>query len=113
MKRIIFLALVVLSTMLIFNSCKKKADNSTQGANDIWLQNTAFNPSQKTIPKGTTITFTNKDNMTHTVSEMTNMFMSSGDMKMNNTFVYTFSTAGVYHIYCKYHSVMTATITVQ
>jgi plastocyanin len=111
MKKLIFITLVVLSTVLIFSSCKKKSDG-TPGANEIWLQNTAYNPSQKTIPKGTTITFTNKDNMTHTVSESNNMFVSSGDLKLNDTFVYTFSTAGVYHIYCKYHSVMTATITV-
>ncbi len=111
MKKVILSVMILVSTILLFSSCKKKSEG-TPGANEVWLQNTAYNPSQKTIPKGTTITFTNKDNMTHTVSEANNLFVSSGDLNLNNTFVYTFSTAGVYNIYCKYHSVMTATITV-
>lgn len=112
MKNIIILTIIAITVILISNGCKKK-DVGTPGTNEIWLQNTSFTPSQKIISTGTAITFTNKDNMTHTVSETTNLFISSGDMKLNDTFVITFSTAGIYHLYCKYHSSMTGTITVQ
>lgn len=111
MKNIISLALVAIIIMLTLNSCKK--DQGTPSENEIWLENSKFSSSTKTIAVGTTITFTNKDNMTHTVSETNNLFTSSADMGKNDTFVFTFSSAGTYHIYCKYHPSMTATITVQ
>ena len=77
------------------------------GPNEVWMQNTAFNPSSITVDAGTTITWTNKDNMTHTVTSGTpgnpNGMFNSGNMGMNGTFSFTFNSAGTYSYYCMPH----------
>ena len=80
---------------------------SNPGPDEIWMQNTAFNPSSITVDAGTTITWTNKDNMTHTVTSGTpgnpSGVFNSGNMGMNATFSFTFNTAGTYSYYCIPH----------
>jgi len=41
------------------------------GEKEVWMQNTAFNPRNKTISPGTTITWINKDNFAHTITSGT------------------------------------------
>ena len=88
------------------------------GANEVWMQNIAFTPGTITISVGTTITWTNKDNVIHTVTSGTpgnaSGFFNSGNMSQGATFTYTFDTAGTYEYYCIPHSSnMTATVIVQ
>jgi len=87
------------------------------GANEVWMQNTSFNPSTKTVSVGTTITWTNKDGFNHTVTSGTpgspNGTFDSGNMGGGATFTHTFSTAGTFAYYCRIHgAMMTGTITV-
>jgi plastocyanin len=78
------------------------------GPDEVWMQNTAFNPSTITVDAGTTITWTNKDNMTHTATSGTpgnpDGIFNSGNMGQNATFSFTFNTAGTYSYYCMPHS---------
>ena len=89
----------------------------SQGANDIFIQGTAFSPSNKTISVGTTIKWTNKDNFTHTVTSGTpgspSGLFDSGNLGLNGEFSFTFTQAGTFKYYCKIHSSMTGTIIVQ
>jgi plastocyanin len=95
-------------------------NNSGSGspaANEVWIQGMAFNPLNRTITTGTKITWTNKDATSHTVTSGTtgnpNGLFDSGNLAQNGTFSYTFSNAGTYKYYCRYHSSMSGTITVQ
>ena len=112
--------------MVIMNGCKDNSTSyntggsggGTQTANEIFLQNTAFSPSTKSISKGTKLTWVNKDSYTHTVTSGTpgnpDGVFDSGNMSGGASFSYTFNTAGTFKYYCKIHqSVMTGTITVQ
>lgn len=92
------------SLLLIFvlTGCKKK-DKGSPGINEIWLEYKAFNPSQLTIPVGTTITFTNKDNASHSATE-TNGLFDSGTVKSGSSYSYTFTSKGTFYFYCNYHS---------
>jgi plastocyanin len=83
-------------------SCKKE-EKGNPGPNEIWLEYKAFNPTQLTIPAGTTVTFTNKDNANHTVTSSNHLF-DSGKIKSGDTYTYTFSTPGTYYFGCNYHS---------
>ncbi len=80
----------------------------TPGANEVWIQNSAYSPTTITVDAGTTITWINKDNVTHTVTSGTpgnpNGMFNSGNMGHNATFTYTFNTAGSYSYYCIPHS---------
>jgi plastocyanin len=89
-------------------SCKK----DTPGANEVFMDNSAFSPSSKTISAGTTITWTNKESSTHTVTS-DNALFESGDMAKGKTFSFTFSNTGTFKYHCKYHAGMTAEIIVK
>lgn len=123
--RLIFI-LVVFSIPLLTLSCKDNStsyDNNTGGnttppANEVWMQNTSFNPKTKTISAGTEITWVNKDSFNHTVTSGTpgnpDGLFDSGVIGPGGTYKRTFSTAGTYNYYCSIHQdIMTGTITVQ
>ena len=88
--------------LAFFSNCSKKPKGEP-GPNEIWLEYQAYDPPQRSVAVGTTITFTNKDNADHTVTS-TNHTFDSGRIRSGNTFQYTFNTAGTYYFYCNYHS---------
>lgn len=88
--------------LALFSNCSKKPKGEP-GPNEIWLEYQAYNPTQRSIAVGTTITFINKDNADHTVTSTTHAF-DSGRIRSGNSFQYTFNTAGVFYFYCNYHS---------
>src|SRR5206468_1560141 len=71
----------------------------------------AFNPSTLTIYQGTTVRWTNTGSATHTSTSDTGAW-DSGSLVHNDTFLYTFTTAGTYPYHCDIHPSMTGTITV-
>lgn len=81
------------------------------GTNEVWLQSMAFTPSSITVAAGTTITWTNKDGVTHNVTSDTGVF-SSGSMGTGATFSFKFTTSGVYTYKCTIHPSMQGTVTV-
>jgi plastocyanin len=111
--------------ILISSSCNKASNDAMlgmgntggttgsakPGANEVFIQGMVFNPSTITVAAGTTITWTNKDAVTHSVTSTTNVF-NSGSMGANKTFSFTFATAGTYAYYCTFHPTMTASVTV-
>jgi plastocyanin len=84
--------------------------NGTPGASEVWLQSSAFNPSSRSVAVGATVTWTNKDSYTHTVTSGTpgspNGTFDSGNMAGNATFTHTFSAAGTFPYYCRIHGAM-------
>jgi plastocyanin len=90
----------------------------TPGANEVWMQSIAFTPASKTIAVGTTITWTNKDNTTHTVTSgvpgAPDGLFNSGNLNNGGTFSFKFTVAGTFKYFCLIHgSMMTATMVVQ
>ncbi len=85
------------------------------GTASVIMQNIAFNPSSLTVTVGTTVTWTNDDSTSHTVTFTDIAGVDSGTMSRGQTFSYTFNTAGTFHYYCKIHgaSAMSGTVTVQ
>lgn len=78
----------------------------------ISIQNFAFNPDSVTVSVGTTVTWTNNDTVSHTVTSTDGAF-DSGNIAPGDTFTFTFSTAGSFSYICSYHPNMTATVVVQ
>src|SRR5450759_2913612 len=123
--RILASIAMLFSILVVSNSCNKSSAYNTPstggtggtggsagpGANEVFIQGMAFNPSSITVAAGTTITWTNKDAVTHTVTSKTNAF-DSGSLSTGSTFSFTFATAGTYSYYCKVHPSMVATVTV-
>ena len=112
-KAILFFACI--AVVFSFNGCKKDSDDSPSGSpgtNEVWIQGSAFTPSTITVAVNTTITFTNKDGMTHTVTSDSGVF-NSGNMGNGSTFVRQFTTAGTFPYHCNLHSGMKAKVIVQ
>lgn len=94
------------------------SNSGTPGSNEVWLQNISFNPASITVNAGTTIKWTNKDNVTHTVTSGTpsapDGIFDSGNLGNGGTFSFTFNTKGTFQYYCKPHqSSMRGTVVVQ
>jgi plastocyanin len=81
------------------------------GTNEVFIQGMAFDPATITVAANTTITWTNKDAVAHTVTSDTGLF-DSGSIATNGTFSFTFSTAGTYAYHCTPHPSMIATVKV-
>ena len=89
-------------------------NNSTKTAtNAVTIDNFAFSPANITVKKGTTVTWTNKDSATHTVTSTSGpASFDSGNLPNGKTYSFTFNTAGTYQYHCTIHSGMTGTVTV-
>jgi len=103
--------------LLIFWSCSKTGggygNNGGGGntSNKISMKNSIFSPSNLTVTTGGTITWTNDDNMVHTVTANDASF-NSGDIQPGGSYSRTFNATGVIGYYCMHHSGMTGTVTV-
>jgi len=105
------------TSMTNMNSQSSKTSNSTStqptATNAVTIDNFAFSPANITVKKGTTVTWTNKDSATHTVTETDSLNgPKSGDLETGKSFVFTFDTVGTYHYHCSIHTSMTGTVTV-
>lgn len=116
-------AAVFLAALLVVSGCSSSnpygtggggtGGGGTPGANEVWMSGFAFVPSSKTIAKGTTITWTNKDNATHTVHQTSGpVSFQSPNLGQGATWSFSFSTAGTYTYKCDFHPYMTGTIVV-
>jgi plastocyanin len=71
------------------------------------ISNFSFNPATLTVRVGDTVTWTNNDSATHTVT------FNIASLAPGASFSHTFSTAGTYPYRCTIHPNMTGTIIVQ
>ena len=82
------------------------------GTASVSISNFAFAPAELTVSKGTTVTWTNSDSVSHTVASDSGAF-NSGPITVGSTFSYTFNDAGSFGYHCGIHPSMTGKITVQ
>jgi plastocyanin len=77
------------------------------------LQNFAFSPATLTVSAGTTVTWTNKDSATHTVTSTQGNVLNSPNMPQGSTFSFTFNQKGTFDYHCSIHQSMTGQVIVQ
>jgi plastocyanin len=82
-------------------------------AGEIKIDNFSFGPATITVPTGTTITWTNNDDVPHVVTSDDNKMFKSKALDTNDHFSFTFTKPGTYNYYCAIHPKMTAKIVVQ
>ena len=71
-----------------------------------------FSPPSLTVPAGTTVTWTNHDELRHTVTATTGAFGSAG-LSNGDTFAQTFTQPGTYQYFCSVHPRMQAAVIVK
>jgi plastocyanin len=90
------------------------ASAAPAGAEDVTIKidNFTFTPQRVTVKAGTTITWTNQDDIPHAVASSTKAFRSK-TLDTDDKFSFTFKTAGLYEYFCSLHPHMTGTIVVE
>src|SRR5712692_4617853 len=81
-----------------------------KGASD--LTTTAYVPNPVSVSAGTTVTWTNNDDVPHTSTSTTGVF-DSGNVPAGGSYSLKFQSAGSFSYYCIYHPRMVGTIIVQ
>ncbi len=110
----VFTAAFVTAALLLTAGASTAAttDQPAGAKAEVKIDNFVFGPQTITVPVGTTVTWTNKDDIPHTVVSTEGVFKS----KVRDTdeqFSYTFDKAGTYPYFCSVHPKMTGTVVVQ
>ncbi|MHB8574236.1 MAG: cupredoxin domain-containing protein, partial [Dehalococcoidia bacterium] len=75
----------------------------------ITIDNFSFTPATITVPVGGTVTWTNHDDVPHTVTASDNSYTSQ-PLDSDTQFTHTYTTAGTYNYFCAIHPFMTAKV---
>lgn len=81
-------------------------------ANEVVIENFAFEPATLTVKAGTTVTWVNRDDEPHTATATDKRF-NSKTLDNGDRFSQEFSTPGTYNYYCALHPKMTGKIIVK
>jgi plastocyanin len=76
------------------------------------ITNFAYLPGNLSVATGTSVTFTNTDNVQHTVSSDDNKAFDSGAFNQGMSFQLTAGPPGTYPYFCRIHPFMKGTLTV-
>jgi plastocyanin len=79
----------------------------------VGIDNFTFNPATLTVKAGTTVTWTNRDDIPHGLAATNNAFKRSQALDTDDSFAFTFTTPGTYQYFCYIHPHMTGTIVVE
>jgi plastocyanin len=80
-------------------------------AANVTIDNFSFAPATLTVKAGATVTWTNKDDMPHTVVSTDKSFASRA-LDTGEAFTYTFGSPGTFDYFCSIHPRMTGRVVV-
>ncbi|HXD44588.1 MAG TPA: cupredoxin family copper-binding protein [Pseudolabrys sp.] len=78
----------------------------------VGIDNFTFNPKELKVKTGTTVVWTNNDDIPHTVASPRNSIKSK-PLDTGDSFSFTFTTPGAYDYFCSLHPHMTGRIVVE
>ena len=105
-------AMIAMVLLLAVSTRVTATDQPSGPSAEVTIDNFSFGPQTITVPVGATVTWTNHDDIPHTVVSTDGVFKS----KVRDTdekFSYTFTKAGTYSYFCSVHPKMTGKIVVQ
>jgi amicyanin len=88
------------------------AQQAAPAAVAVKIDNFKFGPEDLTVAVGTTVTWTNRDDIPHTVVSTAGVFKSKV-LDTDEKFSFTFTKAGTYEYFCSIHPKMTGKVIVQ
>jgi plastocyanin len=84
---------------------------ATEAGPEVHIDNFTFESAQLTVKVGTTVTWTNRDDIPHTVVSAGKF--RSKTMDTEGTFSFTFTAPGEYKYFCSLHPHMTGMVKVE
>src|SRR5580658_8373665 len=119
MRRSVFMAALMAAVLVVLGgiiaeskSFKASAQEKTASTAEVKIDNFVFGPGVITVPVGTTVTWTNRDDIPHTVVSTEKVFKSKV-LDTDEKFSYTFTKPGEYPYFCSIHPKMTGKVVVQ
>jgi len=107
---------VIILGLVLFFSMRQKTEAPTvpsvPGTSAVNIDSYKFNPNTLTVKKGTTVTWTNNDGATHTVTSNGATGPASEILASGQTYSYMFDTVGTYAYHCNLHPSMKGTVIV-
>ncbi len=106
---------LLLAIMFLFAaSTKVKARPAAEEKDkyEVAIDNFSFGPAELAVPKGTKVTWVNRDDVPHTVVSTEGKFKSEA-LDTDEKFSFVFNDAGTYEYYCSLHPKMTAKVIVK
>ena len=85
---------------------------AAQEANVVTIDNFTFTPPELTVPVGTTVKWVNHDDIPHTVVNKDKVFRSKA-LDTDNSYSFTFASAGTFDYFCSLHPHMQGKIIVK
>ena len=85
---------------------------AAQEPNDVTIDNFTFGPKELTVAVGTTVKWVNHDDTPHIVVDKNKAFRSKA-LDTNDSFSFTFASAGTFDYFCGLHPHMVGKIIVQ
>jgi amicyanin len=82
-------------------------------ASAVSIDNFTFTPPSLKVKAGTTVTWTNKDDIPHGIAASDNAFTRSKALDTDDSYSFTFTTPGTYQYFCYIHPHMVGTIVVE
>jgi plastocyanin len=86
--------------------------HAAQEDNVVTIDNFTFAPVPLTIAVGTTVKWVNRDDIPHTVVENNKTFRSKA-LDTDDSYTYTFATAGTFDYFCSLHPHMVGKVIVK
>jgi plastocyanin len=109
----VVMPVIIAMLLLVAGSSRVTASDQLSAANAaVKIDNFVFGPQAITVPVGTTVTWTNSDDIPHTAVSTDGVFKSKA-MDTDDKFSYTFAKAGTYSYYCSVHPKMTGQVVVK
>ena len=108
-------ALFVVATMIAGRAkplAASASETTAAGESAVKIDNFTFSPATLTVSAGTTVRWTNHDDIPHNVVSEDKSFKSKV-MDTDENFSYTFTKPGTYSYFCSIHPKMTGKVVVQ
>jgi plastocyanin len=104
--------MIAMLLLLVGSPSVMADDHSSAATAEVKIDNFSFGPQTITVPVGTTVTWTNRDDIPHTSVSTEDIFKSKV-LDTDEKFSYTFTKPGTYPYYCTIHPKMTGKVVVQ
>jgi amicyanin len=105
-------ALAILATMQPTTAVAQAAAAGPTAGAEVKIDNFSFTPETVTVPAGSQVTWTNRDDIPHTVVSEDKSIKSKA-LDTDEKFSFTFSKPGTYSYFCSIHPKMKGKVVVQ
>jgi len=104
-----FLFLLLMALAFLQIQCgENPLQPDPRGPNEVWILSSGFDPATLTVSAGTTVTWSNKDNVRHDITSglpdnVENLFLASNNLNTNEQHSVTFSQRRTFNYFCTRH----------